>query len=152
MARFTGTFVNRIDAKGRLSVPAPFRSALGAGPAGAFYLRPSHDGLAIDGLTEAYMDDVQRRIDAMAMYSSEREQLEMREFADAIHVQMDPEGRIGLPRTLTEPLRIAANAAFVGLGSRFQIWEPTELEAHKSSRRADARGLTLASPGTAAAQ
>ncbi len=151
MARFTGTWVNKVDKKGRVSVPATFRAALDSAATASstgplrFSLRPNAERTAVEGVTEAYLDDVQRRLDAMDLYSPERMDLELREFSETVPVQADPEGRIILPRELAEMAGIAEEAAFVGLGSRFQIWSPAAFAAHRAARIEAARGLTLPS-------
>src|SRR5262245_30583527 len=49
MDRFVSTFINKIDAKGRVSVPAPFRAVLERdGYAGGIYCYPSLDAPALD--------------------------------------------------------------------------------------------------------
>ncbi|MBW8725327.1 MAG: MraZ family transcriptional regulator [Inquilinus limosus] len=164
MARFTGTYVNKVDKKGRVSVPAPFRTTLEAlapvvkpvepKPEGAaakpvliVNLKPTPDRRALDGVTEAYMDEVQRRLDAMDLYSPEREALEIREFSETEHLQIDSDGRIILPRQMMELAGITENVAFMGMGSRFQIWEPEALKAHQQARLAASRDMTLARAG-----
>jgi MraZ protein len=148
MARFTGTYVNKVDKKGRVSVPAPFRATLEALGAPLVNVKPTPDRQALDGVTEAYMDEVQRRLDAMDLYSPEREALEIREFSETQQLQMDPEGRIILPRLLIDMAGIGETVAFMGMGSRFQIWEPEALKAHQQSRLTASRDLTLARAGT----
>ena len=147
MARFTGTYVNKVDKKGRVSVPAPFRATLEALGAPIVNLKPSPDRQALDGVTEAYMDEVQRRLDAMDLYSPEREALEIREFSETQQLQMDPEGRIILPRHMLDLAGITDSVAFMGMGSRFQIWEPEALKAHQQARLAASREMTLARAG-----
>ena len=147
MARFAGTYVNKVDKKGRVSVPAPFRATLEALGAPLVNVKPTPDRRALDGVTEAYMDEVQRRLDAMDLYSPEREALEIREFSETLHLQMDPEGRIILPRHLLDMAGIGETVAFMGMGSRFQIWEPAALKAHQDARLAASRDLTLARAG-----
>jgi MraZ protein len=148
MARFTGTYVNKVDKKGRVSVPAPFRATLEALGAPLVNVKPTPDRQALDGVTEAYMDEVQRRLDAMDLYSPEREALEIREFSETQQLQMDPEGRIILPRLLIDMAGIGETVAFMGMGSRFQIWEPEALKAHQQSRLTASRDLTLARAGS----
>jgi MraZ protein len=158
MARFTGTTVNKIDKKGRVSVPPSFRSnlevrvpvppAADGQPAGfttvvRFHVRPSADGAAIDGVTDEYLDDVQRRVDAMPMNAPERNALELREFSMTVTVQADPEGRVVIPKYLLDDAGIGEDVAFVGLGSRFQLWEPATLHSVRSAQLAANRGLTL---------
>lgn len=147
MARFAGTYVNKVDKKGRVSVPAPFRATLEALGAPLVNVKPTPDRRALDGVTEAYMDEVQRRLDAMDLYSPEREALEIREFSETLQLQMDPEGRIILPRHLLDMAGIGETVAFMGMGSRFQIWEPAALKAHQDARLAASRDLTLARAG-----
>jgi MraZ protein len=147
MARFTGTYVNKVDKKGRVSVPASFRTTLEAMGGPVVNLKPTPDRRALDGVTEAYMDEVQRRLDAMDLYSPEREALEIREFSETQHLQMDPEGRIILPRHMLELAGITETVAFMGLGSRFQLWEPNALKAHQDAKLAASRDLTLARAG-----
>jgi MraZ protein len=157
MARFTGTWVNKIDKKGRVSVPPSFRSdlatrvpassadgeATGAGTVVRFHVRPSADGAAIDGLTDAYLDDIQQRVDALPMNAPERLALEMREFSLTVTVQADPEGRVVIPKHLLDGAGIVEDVAFAGLGSRFQLWEPALLESVRGPQLVANRGLTL---------
>ncbi len=148
MARFTGTYVNKVDKKGRVSVPATFRATLAALGAPLVNVKPTPDRQALDGVTEAYMDEVQRRLDAMDLYSPEREALEIREFSETQQLQMDPEGRIILPRLLIDMAGIGETVALMGIGSRLQIWEPDALKTHQQSRLTASRDLNLASAGT----
>lgn len=165
MARFTGTWVNKIDKKGRVSVPPSFRPDLTTrlpGPSAAdgepttstpqvrFHVRPSADGAAIDGLTDAYLDDVQQRVDALPMNSPERLALEMREFSMTVTVQADPEGRVVIPKHLLDGAGIAEDVAFAGLGSRFQLWEPATLENVRGPTLIASRALTLPAAGRGA--
>lgn len=159
MARFTGTWVNRIDKKGRVSVPPSFRSILeirvpappspDGQPGGTaaiparFSVRPSADGAAIDGLTEDYLDDVQRRVDALPMNSPERIALEMREFSLTMAIQADPEGRVVIPRPMLDDAGIDEEVAFAGFGSRFQLWEPARLERVRREILAANQTLTI---------
>src|SRR5882757_10390202 len=148
MARFTGTYVNKVDKKGRVSVPAPFRATLEALGAPLVNVKPTPDRRALDGVTEGYMDEVQRRLDALDLYSPEREALEIREFSETLQLQMDPEGRIILPRLLIDMAGIGETVAFMGMGSRFQIWEPEGLKVDQQARLTASGDMTLARAGT----
>lgn len=158
MARFTGTWVNKIDKKGRVSVPPSFRpdlttrapapsqadgEAAASNPLVRFHVRPSADGAAIDGLTDAYLNEVQDRVDALPMNSPDRLALEMREFSLTVTVQADPEGRVVIPKHLLDGAGIAEDVAFTGLGSRFQLWEPATLERVRGPQLIASRTMTL---------
>ncbi|MEM7441841.1 MAG: division/cell wall cluster transcriptional repressor MraZ [Pseudomonadota bacterium] len=140
MSRFTSTYLNKVDRKGRVSVPAPFRTVLDGQGSGVFYLKRNEVDGTIDGLTEAYMDDVQDRIDALPMNSPEREDAEDEFFADSTEMRCDPDGRIILPKALMELANIDDQALFVGKGkSRFQIWHPETYHARRAERASSGR-------------
>ena len=147
MALFTSTYLNKVDRKGRVSVPAPFRAALDGSGGSLVFVKPNHPLGAIDGLSEAWMDQIQDRIDELDIYSEERIALETREFAETTRLPLDPEGRMILPRDLMAAADITDQATFVGLGRYFQIWQPERFDAHKSRQVAAAKSLTLPKPG-----
>ena len=147
MALFTSTYLNKVDRKGRVSVPAPFRATLDGSGGSLVYVKPNHALGAIDGLSEAWMEQIQTRIDELDIYSEERIALETREFAETTRVPLDPEGRMILPRDLMAAAGITDNATFVGLGRYFQIWQPDRFEEHKGRQVAAAKSLTLPKPG-----
>src|SRR3546814_5443981 len=63
MALFLSTYVNRIDKKGRVSVPATFRAALEASGSPILYVTPHHELQAIDGNSQAWMEQLVARMD-----------------------------------------------------------------------------------------
>jgi MraZ protein len=143
---FFSTVVNKVDRKGRVSVPATFRAALeGLSFPGVILFRsfrlPALDGNGIDR-----MEELSARIDALDEFSEDREALASI-FADAQQLPFDGEGRIVLPEALSAHAGITENAAFVGLGRTFQIWEPQRFEKHQQDLRERARrqGTTLPS-------
>jgi MraZ protein len=146
LALFFSTVVNKVDRKGRVSVPAPFRAALeGLSFPGVIVYRsfrlPALEGSGIDR-----MEEMSDRIDALDEFSEDREALASI-FADAQQLAFDGEGRIVLPQLLCEHACITESAAFVGLGRTFQIWEPQRFEKHQQELRERARrqGTTLPS-------
>lgn len=144
MSRFTGTHLNKVDRKGRVSVPAAFRSILDSQGGGVFYLKRNEGDGAIDGLTEAFMDDVQERINALPMNSPERDEAEDEFFADSAEMRCDPDGRIILPKGHLELAAINEYALFVGKGgSRFQIWNPETYRLRRAERSANGRPSIL---------
>ena len=149
MSRFTSQHQNKVDRKGRVSVPAPFRAVLEGQGSGLFYLKRNIADGTIDGLTEAYMDDVQDRIDALPMNAPEREAAEDEFFADSTEMRCDPDGRIILPKALMELAGIDEQALFVGKGrSRFQIWDPETYYARRAERAANAQPNLLHKAGS----
>lgn len=131
-AFFFGTHTNRIDSKGRVSFPAPFRAALARlGSEGVFiYKSPKHT--AIEGVTLERMQQMAAALETLSPYAEEREYFETAIFGAAHPLQFDPEGRCVIPRALLEEVGISQDVAFLGHGPTFQIWEPGALAARKA--------------------
>lgn len=145
MAVFFGTFENKVDRKGRVSVPAPFRQALGRSAFQGIIARPSYRSQAIEACDLEFMEQLNDSVSATDLYSDAHEDLAFTIFADSHQLSFDSEGRILLPPALVEHAGIAERAGFVGMGASFQIWEPETLLRQKAEARARAReqGLTL---------
>ncbi|MCW3475885.1 division/cell wall cluster transcriptional repressor MraZ [Limobrevibacterium gyesilva] len=160
MTQFLGTHVNRLDAKGRVSIPAPFRAALrNGGPKTddvrdqnglRLILRPSHKQPSIEGWPAAAFDELDAPMQRLDMFSDDQDDLAFALYADAAALEPDKEGRIVLPADLAAHAGLGEAVVFVGLGRKFEIWEPAALERRRAEARArtKARGLTL--PGNPA--
>ncbi len=153
MALFVGTHVNKVDKKGRVSVPATFRATLvklnGESDFNGFVLRPSSKHAALEAMTMGQLDTLADRLDAEAdMFSDEYDILRAALFASAHPVAYDPEGRVILPQELLDHAGIAEEVAFVGLGRTFEIWAPEAARSRTSASISDmrARALTLRPP------
>ena len=149
MALFLSTFVNKVDRKGRVSVPASFRAALaGQSFLGIVAFRsfklPCVEGSGIDR-----MEEMSGRVDQIGQFSEPHDNLSV-VFSDAQQLPFDGEGRIMLPQVLAEHAGIAEHAAFVGQGRTFQIWEPETHKAHQEALRERARRQGTTLPGARA--
>jgi len=145
VAVFFGTFENKVDRKGRVSVPAPFRQALSRSAYQGIIARASHRTDAIEGFDLEFMEKLNNSVSANPLYSDTHEDLSMTIFGESYQLAFDSEGRIILPPALVEHAGIEDQAGFVGMGSMFQIWQPDTLRRQKAEARARARdkGLTL---------
>lgn len=150
MTHFLGTHQNKLDAKGRVSVPAPFRAALrDAGgdeaPAAEFVLRPSHKFPCIEAWPKHVFQTLAAPLDRMPLFSDEHDDLASALYADAFAVETDREGRIVLPDPLIAHAGLGQMVEFVGHGRIFRIWDPAAGARHRAEARtrAQARGLTL---------
>jgi MraZ protein len=145
MALFLSTFVNKVDKKGRVSVPAPFRAALaGQAFAGIIAFR-SYKFPALDGCGADRMDSLSRSMDDLDLFSQQQDDLATTIFADAHQLPFDTDGRIVLPEALAKHADITDRAAFVGRGAMFQIWNPEAFLRFQDEARARAKkaGATL---------
>ena len=129
MALFAGTFENKVDGKGRVSVPAQFRTELEGGHAGAIYLYPSLECDAIEACTVEWMEEMKAGIARLPKFSKERRALSMSVFGRARLTRLEETGRLVLPKDMADRAGIAEKAAFIGMGDSFLIWNPGAAEA-----------------------
>lgn len=135
MDQFVSTFTNKIDAKGRVSVPASFRTVLAKDGFEGIYCYPSLDDAALDAGGQRLVDKIQLLIENVPPYSEERDHLAMALFGASEILSIDQDGRIKIPEVLCEHAGLKSKAVFVGLGDKFQVWEPEQFNAQFSQGR-----------------
>jgi len=141
MDRFVSTFTNKIDAKGRVSIPAPFRAVLErdgymASGSGGIYCYPSLDAPALDAGGERLAKKIDGLLSGLPDYSDERDELSVALYGDVQVLAIDGDGRIVLPESLRTHAGIQSQITFVGLGEKFQMWEPGRFEERRTAARA----------------
>lgn len=141
MDHFVSTYTNRIDAKGRVSVPAQFRNILARDGFEGVFCYPALDSAALEAGGARLVETIHGLLDGLAPYSDERDHLATALFGVSEILRPDAEGRIILGERLKAHAGIADAATFVGLGDKFQIWEPTRFEAQLAAGRERLREL-----------
>lgn len=149
---FVGTHINRIDRKGRVSVPAAFRATLGETLNQGLYLMRSIRGVpALDGFGA---DFIARLADGITNpFASEDEDFTSAIFGASQQLSLDNEGRMMLPEALRAFAGIDDQVCFIGRGKYFQVWEPAagQQAQEEAFRRATANrssvSLRFAGPG-----
>ena len=147
MERFVSTFTNKIDAKGRLSIPASFRAVLErdryTGSTGlGLYCYPSLDAPALDAGGERLAQKIDGLLGGLPDYSDERDELAVALYGEAQFIAIDADGRIVLPKELRTRIGLTdglAEVAFVGLGDKFQLWAPASFEERRARAREKVR-------------
>jgi MraZ protein len=147
MDRFVSTFTNKLDAKGRVSVPAGFRDvlardAVSGAEGGGIYCYPSLDAPALDAGGEGLAKKIDALLEGLDAYSDERDQLSVALYGDVHILKIDGDGRIVLPEELRKHMGLAgggAEIAFVGMGQKFQMWEPERFRAYRAEAREKVR-------------
>jgi len=125
MPLFLSKFDNKVDKKGRVSVPAPFRATLAGQSFPGIVAYPSiGQAQCIEGCDIAYMERLSESIEEFPPFSDEYEAFATKILGGAHQLSFDSEGRIVLPDPLLSYSGIAARALFVWRGKTFQIWEP----------------------------
>jgi len=150
VALFVSSFSNKIDRKGRVSVPAQFRQILAAKGSDMVVLYPHQAYGAIEGSGMDWLDDYSARLGQLAEYDEERSSLLML-FADVAQLTPDGEGRIILPEQLIVHAGIGETATFVGAGPKFEIWDPARFADHRARMAALKRERNLTVPPLARA-
>lgn len=142
MATFVGSFVNKVDRKGRVSVPARFRTAV-AGQ--AIVVSPSYDTGSIDACDYERITLVAEGLDDPDLYTTEQRELASLILARSEELPFDSEGRILLPKALIELAEIGEQAIFTGVGPTFQIWNPERHRGFEQQalERAKAQSVNL---------
>lgn len=138
---FLSSFESSVDAKKRVSIPASFRKALSGED--SVFLWPSLDKACIEGAGLRLMEGFNFSIDEIDLMDRRRYALATYINGEARQAKFDDGGRIVLDPELLAHAGILEKARFVGLGDRFQIWEPAAFEAV----RAETRALALESLG-----
>ena len=160
MADFIGTHHGKLDAKGRVSVPAPFRAALKAKSAtgntaaaapSPLMLRPSHKFPCIEGRTEQAFDALEEHVAKLNEFSDEHHDLATSIYSDSYKLEADKEGRIVLPAELIAHagLNPEKTIAFMGVGNTFEIWDVAAADRRKADARERSAALRFTSPGVA---
>jgi len=145
MELFVSTFVNRIDKKGRVSLPSIFRSALPKEHKNEIILLKSLKNKAIEGLSVIRVKEIASRINNLDFFSDEHDDFTTSIFSEMLPTNLDREGRFLLPEKLKNFANIKDEVSFIGQGYFFQIANPkvaNELQ-HKSRTRLNLNKKTL---------
>ena len=141
MDRFVSSYTLRLDTKGRVSIPAPFRAVLARDGFEGLYCYPTLDRPALDAGGNALLGEIETLIARFPPYSEEREQFTAALYGTSEVLKIDGEGRA----ILTEPLKshagIKDEITCAGLGHKFQIWEPARFRAELAEATEKVRAL-----------
>jgi MraZ protein len=129
MDRFVSHYTLRLDAKGRVSIPAPFRAVLARDGFEGLYCYPALGRPALDAGGHGLLAEIEALIARYSPYSEEREQFSVALYGSSEVLKVDGEGRATLSDTHKSHAGIADAVTFVGLGHKFQIWEPERFRA-----------------------
>ena len=132
---FLSTYVNRLDKKGRVSVPASFRSYLSNLGYNGVICYPSFNNQSIEAWPQDRIEKISNSIDSLNPFEEKRGFFATSILSESINLQFDSEGRILLTPKLLNHAKIKSNMVFVGQGKTFQIWEPEIFEKFKVTAR-----------------
>ena len=128
---FLSSYENRLDKKGRVSVPASFRSHLSSLGYNGFIAYPSFNHSALEACSQDRIEKLSNSIESLNPFEEKRDYFATSVLSESVNLQFDTEGRILISEKLLDHAKIKNNILFVGLGKTFQIWEPKIFEKFK---------------------
>ena len=132
---FLSVFENKLDKKGRVSVPASFRSYLSSLGYNGVICYPSFNNQSIEACSQDRIEKLSNTIDSLNPFEEKRDFFATSILSESISLQFDSEGRISLSSKLLKHAKIKNSMLFVGQGKTFQIWEPTAFEKFRVQSR-----------------
>ena len=145
---FIGTHLNRLDAKGRVSVPAPFRQSLETGGDGTVTCFPAAQNACLEAMSTKLISTLLSAANrSYATFSAEGDALLTAMVGQADRLKWDSGGRIQLSASLLQHAELQeGEVAFLGIGYRFQIWHPDKLQQHQKNAINLVKSKTLVLP------
>ena len=135
MELFVSQFINKIDKKGRVSLPSIFRNVLSNKSKNEIILFKSLKFKSIEGCSSDRINKIAKRVDELDIFSDDQDDFATSIFSEIIPTKLDNEGRFLIPENLKLYSNISNEVTFIGQGHYFQIWEPkAAIERQKRSR------------------
>lgn len=144
MAIFLSTFINKVDNKGRVSIPAQFRNYLNVDGNNVVIIYQSFVNDCIEGCDLDYIKKISNAINDLDPFSEERDAFATAVLGSAIQLSIDSDGRIIIPQELLQKADIKDSAVFVGKGSNFEIWQVDKFNQYSQKAKLlakDKRGM-----------
>ncbi len=139
MALFLSTFTNKVDSKGRVSVPAQFRVSLVKNDFSGIVVYESFVNDCIEGCDLERIKKLSESIDNLDPFSEERDAFATAILGGSTQIALDNDGRVILPENLLKKAGIKDTAVFIGKGSTFEIWNPAKFESYMAKAKKDAK-------------
>ena len=128
---FLSNYENRLDKKGRVSVPSSFRAYLNSMGYNGFIIYPSFNHYALDGCAQDRIEKLSESIDSLGPFEDRRDYFATSVLSESVNLNFDSEGRVSIPEKLLNHAKIKSSIIFVGLGKVFQMWNPQAFEKFK---------------------
>ena len=132
---FLSTYENKLDKKGRVSVPASFRGYLSNMGYNGIICFPSFNNQSIEAWPQDRIEKISNAIDSLNPFEDKKDYFATAILSESINLQFDSEGRILITEKLLKHAKLKNSMLFVGQGKTFQIWEPTIFEKFRVTAR-----------------
>lgn len=135
MEPFVSSFQNKIDKKGRVSVPAPFRAILAHDALAQVFCYEAIEAPAIECGGAPLLNKIYQLLEDLPPYSDERDVLSTALFGGSMNLKIDSDGRIIIPDEMRQHANLKDYVTFVGMGDKFRIWSPELFETYMQDAR-----------------
>ena len=139
MSRFLSNATNRIDSKGRVSVPAVFRSVLAERNIQELYCFQDFVFPAISAGGPDLLDRFERQIAAEDPFSPDANAMSLLIHGGGVFMKLDAEGRLLITDFIRDFTGITNEVTFVGRADHFQLWQPDAFRAMQAQARGERR-------------
>lgn len=140
---FISTYVNKVDKKGRVSVPSEFRKVLAGEAFQGVVVFRSLQQKALEACSAEHMEKLSDSLETLDLPPEQLQLIETTIFGGSYQLPFDGEGRIVLPQALQDFAGITEEAAFVGNRRTFHIWSPIAFAEHETAQRELARSQNI---------
>ncbi len=132
---FISTVAGTLDSKGRVCIPAPFRQILSAQNTPGVYLSPSFSEATLEGFGDEVLQAFHRQqAEADPFFTPAFNDKVFAVLSMTQNLPLDENGRVRLPDDLIAHAGLKDRVVFVGMGTKFQIWEPARFEEMRTAR------------------
>jgi MraZ protein len=129
MTFFTSEFESKLDAKGRLVLPARIKSQLPLGEGNELVIRRGFEPcLIIYPMVE--FKKVFSKISGLSEFNEEYRKLQRNFFSGTATVELDSNGRFVIPKNLLGYAGLEKELVLVGMGNKVEVWNPSTYEKH----------------------
>ena len=130
---FLSSYTNKIDRKGRVSVPSSFRDSLIMETFNGIIAYTSFVNPCVEACGMERMEILSETIDNLDPYSETRDAFATTILGGCVQLSLDCDGRIILPKSLIEAAGLKDQACFVGKGTTFEIWSPENFKDYATN-------------------
>jgi transcriptional regulator MraZ len=132
---FISTVAGTLDSKGRVCIPAPYRQILAAQNTPGVYLCPSFSEATLEGFGDEVLQAFHRQqAEADPFFTPAFNDKVFAVLSMTQNLPLDENGRVRLPDDLIAHAGLKDRVVYVGMGTKFQIWEPVRFETMRAER------------------
>lgn len=129
MAFFTSEYTCKLDAKGRLVLPARMKASLPNIASEELFMREGFEPcLELYPLME--YKKIYSKIAGLNEFNAEYRKLQRNFFRGSTTVELDASGRLLVPKTMLQYAQLNKDVIVVGMGNRMEIWNPEMYEKY----------------------